>query len=719
MENQEKSNQNPEEILNPSVETTGTTNQTDAVIEPEAKEAEEIVETIVTESLPEEAVAEATVQTEDLLTEVTIVESTVTEEIPEPAQNVIEALPSASNELDYLEQVSLEAQQDKEDMVSEVSELQLETGIEVHHEDDDDLKHDDAQQPEMNYEELSRDELVGLLEQAVQEDDFNNAKVRIGFIKVAFLKATKELRHQQMEAFLSEGGNKEEYEQAEDQLDERFKNAFNIYRQNRVTFLENQEKIKNDNLEAKKQIIEDLKVLISSDEGLKKTYDEFKALQDKWKEIGMVPRTDANNLWQNYHFLVEKFFDKVKISNELKDLDLKKNLEAKIVLCEKAEALLLEPSILKSFKQLQQYHDEWKEIGPVTQDKKDEIWNRFKDATDKINDRRRDYYNEIKTDLENNLMAKNALCEQAEKVISESCNSIKQWQDSTIQLTELQKVWRTIGPAPKTNNELVWQRFKASIDSFFSAKKEYFGAIKEEQQHNYNIKLDLCVQAEAIKDSTDWKKASTELIRLQEEWKKAGPVPRKHSDKIWKRFRAACDEFFSAKSAYFSNIQANEQDNLKRKEELIKKVQEYQFSEDRKQNLEILNSFQREWMEIGHVPIKEKERLQLEFRKSINTQLDKLKISATEMTTIEYRNRYENIMKDSPDAVRIISKEKGSISQRIKQLQEDIKLWENNIGFLANSKSALLLKEEFEKKIQKSKDEVKLLEAKLKLLRES
>jgi len=638
----------------------------------------------------------------------------------EPAVVAEETAPvSVSSELDYLEQVSMEDQQDKQEMVSELAELQLETGLEIHHEDEEDAKHEEVAVPDMNFDEMSREELVDVLEQSVQEEDLGTIKNRIGFIKVAFLKATKELRHQQMEAFLAEGGNKEEYEQPEDQLEERFKKAFNVYRQNRIKFNEDLEKVKTDNLEAKKLILEDLKNLIASDEGLKKTYDEFKSLQDKWKEIGMVPRTDANMLWQNYHFLVEKFFDKVKISNELKDLDLKKNMEAKMLLCEKAEALLIETSILKSFKQLQQYHDEWKEIGPVPQDKKDEIWNRFKDATDKINDRRREYYEEIKGDQENNLMAKNALCEQAEKIVSESCTTIKQWQDATTQLTDLQKVWRTIGPAPKTNNEVVWQRFKTAIDSFFNIKKEYFGSIKEEQQHNFNLKLDLCVQAEAIKDSTEWKKTSTELIHLQEEWKKIGPVPRKHSDKIWKRFRSACDEFFSAKSAFFSNIQATEQENMKRKEELILKVNEYQFTEDRKENLDILNGFQREFMEIGHVPIKEKERLQADFRKSINAQLDKLKISANEMTTMEYRNRFDNAMKDSPDTMRGMSKEKVSMSQRVKQLQEDIKLWENNIGFLANSKSAIVLKEEFLKKIQKSKDEVKLLEAKLKMLRES
>jgi hypothetical protein len=697
-------NQNPEEITNISQEENPV-----SFTEKENAEVEEITAEIAEPEVKQAIEEEKPEPAEVIQEEIVAITEPIIEETP--------VLPST--ELSYLAQVSDEAHQDNAQTSSVVDDLHLEAGVEILHDETEELKHDEEFISTVNYDELNREELVALMEKTVEEADVNGIKTQVALAKVAFLKATKEIRTKHYEQFIAEGGVKEEYEQPEDQLDERFRKAFNIYKTNKLKFNEEQEQEKLKNLDAKKRILDELKSLISSEETLKKTYDDFRSLQDQWKQVGMVPRTEANMLWQNYHFLVEKFFDKVKINNELKDLDLRKNLEAKIALCEKAEALLLETSILKSFKQLQQYHDEWKEIGPVPQDKKDEIWNRFKDATDKINERRRDYYNEIKDEQEGNLMAKNALCDQAEKVVAEANNSIKQWQDTTNQLTELQKVWRTIGPAPKAQNEEVWQRFKGLIDGYFAVKKEYFGAIKEEQLNNYNIKLDLCVQAEALRGSSEWKKTTQDLILLQEEWKKVGPVPRKHSDKIWKRFRAACDEFFAAKSSHFSTQQAAEQENLQKKEALIAKVDAYVFTEDRKENLDILNSFQREWMEIGHVPIKEKDRLQAEFRKTINKQLDKLKISAVEMSTMEYKNRYDNIVKDSPDAFRTLSREKVSMSQKVKQLQEDIHLWENNIGFLAASKNATILKEEFEKKINKAKEEMKLLEAKLKLLRES
>jgi hypothetical protein len=575
--------------------------------------------------------------------------------------------------------------------------------------------------PELNYDTLTREDLILELERVVQEEDLNQIKTTVALIKVSFLKATKELKHQQLEAFLAEGGNRDEYETPEDPLEQKFTQVFNIYKEKKNHFTEELEKQKLANLEAKKEILNKLRALITSEEPLNKTNEEFRNLQEEWKRTGMVPRTDANELWENYHFLAEKIYDRIKINNELRDLDLKKNLEIKIALCEKAEALLLETSILKTFKLLQQYHEEWREIGPVPQDKRDDIWNRFKDASNKINERRRDYYEEARVEQENNLMAKNALCDQAEKLVSTEITSLKQWQELTDQLNELQKLWRTIGPAPKPKNDEIWHKFKGFIDGFFTQKKEFYNEIKEEQVHNYNVKLDLCVQAEGLKDSTDWKKTTQDLIHLQEEWRKVGPVPRKYSDKLWKRFRTACDEFFQAKSQYFSGLQATETENMRKKEEIIKNVETHAYSDNKKENLDILNNYQREWMEIGHVPIKEKDRLNLEFRKIINAQLDKLKIGGSELNTGGgYRRESNQGSRDFHDnRAGGGSREKVTLSQKIQQLQDEVKLWENNLGFLANSKNAAILREEFEKKIIKAKEEVKLLEAKLRMIRES
>ena len=287
-----------------------------------------------------------------------------------------------------------------------------------------------------------------LLEETVKQDDINVIRKKVALIKVTFLKVNKEEQHKRYEEFIATGQDKAGFDSSEDELEKRFNEAFSLYRDKRQVFLDNQEHLKHKNLDAKKIILEEIKALIDSEESLKKTYDEFKTLQEKWKDIGMVPKNEVNNLWQSYHFLVEKFFDKVKINKELRDLDLRKNLESKMELCEKTEELLLESSILKSFKQLQKYHHQWKEIGPVPQDKKDEIWERFKNATDKINQRRREHYDKLQESYVNNLMAKTALCEKAEEMLHLENNSIKDWQHNTDQITELLKVWKTIGPAP-------------------------------------------------------------------------------------------------------------------------------------------------------------------------------------------------------------------------------------------------------------------------------
>jgi hypothetical protein len=598
-------------------------------------------------------------------------------------------------------------------------ELSAEIPADEHEDEDEEEDEHDSEIEEVdevvNYDEASREELLVLLEKAVNEGEISKIKRKVALIKVAFLKQTKEDTEKAYEKYLADGGDAEEFNPDQDPLVGKFNEYFNIYKRNRNEYLKELEKIKIKNLEAKKLILEELKILIDSDETLKKTYDEFKTLQDKWKAIGMVPKGEVNNLWQSYHFFVEKFFDKVKINRELRDLDLKKNLELKMQLCEKTEELLLETSIIKSFKQLQLFHQQWKETGPVAQDKKDEIWERFKDATDKINQRRKEHYNDMQEEQNSNLTAKTALCEKAEELLQLELTTIKEWQAKTEEISELLKVWKTIGPAPRKNNDEIWTRFKSSLDAFFAAKKEYFQKIKDEQLNNYNLKLELCVQAEAFQSSTDWKQATRDLIALQKEWKAIGPVPRKNSDKIWKRFRAACDVFFNNKSEYFSNINKHESDNLKLKTELIQKVEKYEFGTDKTQNLNAIKDFQREWTGIGHVPIKEKDKIHNEFRNAINQQLDKLNISKTELQTINYKSKVEGF-KENPNAKRIISSERIFLMNKRKKMEEEINLWENNLGFFAESKQASLLKQEFEKKIATAKREIEILNAKIKML---
>lgn len=587
------------------------------------------------------------------------------------------------------------------------------------HEDEltDEAAEHEIHESEEDFDRHTRAELVTLLEQAVADPDINVVKTRIDLIKVTFMKKTKEENLRRYETVMEEGGSKEELEGRPDELEERFNEVFNIYKANKLRYNEEQEKIKNENLQKKLHILEELRTLINSEETLKKTYDEFRILQDRWKEIGIVPRTEINNLWQNYHFLVEKFFEKVKLNKELKDLDLKKNLEAKIALCEKTEELLLETSIIKSFKQLQKFHEEWKEIGPTPADKKDEIWERFKTATDKINERRREHYARIEEDQQKNLETKNALCDQAEEVLTLKNETTREWQDHTNKINELLKIWKSVGPVPQKTNAAIWARFKTCLDTFFANKKEFFDKLKEQQLHNYNLKVDLCVQAEAIRISTDWKKTTNEMIRLQNEWKKIGPVPRKHSERIWKRFRVACDEFFNAKSSYFANIHTHEEENMQRKVDLMNRLKVHDFTDDKNANLEVLKNFQREWTEIGHVPIRDRDRLQNEFRGLINERLDKLQINALEISTASYQTRLDQL-KNDPQSRRLINREREQLMSRIAKMKDDINLWENNIGFLASSKNADILKVEFGKKIDRAKSELKVMEAKLKMIRQ-
>lgn len=565
-----------------------------------------------------------------------------------------------------------------------------------------------------NLEQHSREKLVGMLEELVKNEDVNDIKSRVALLKFAYINATKKEHTDKLQA--AAASEEAEDFDTSDPLEERYKAAFNIYKANKARFNDDQEKQKLVNLEAKKKILEDLKNLVSSEETLKKTYDEFRALQEQWKAIGMVPKTEINGLWQNYHFLIEKFFDKVKINKELKDLDLRKNLERKMELCEKAEELLIETSITKAFKRLQELHDEWKDVGPVAQEKRDEIWERFKSATEKINDRRHEFFRNSQAEFEANFAAKTVLCEQAEQTAAGEYNSLKEWQDSTQKVNDLLKMWKSIGPAPSKVNNEVWNRFKGSLDQYFSAKKEFFGKIKDQHLHNYNLKLELCLQAESHKMSTDWRNSSRELIRLQDEWKKTGPVPRKHSEKIWKRFRSACDEFFNAKNEYFKNAHQSEAENLVKKRALIDKLVAFEFDENRQESLNKVKEIQREWMDTGHVPIKEKDAVQSDYRAAVNKVYEKLKVDAMEAGQMNYRSRFDNL-KDQPDAVRIINRERTGLQSKIESLREEILLWENNIGFFANSKQANMLKKEFENKIERAKEELKSLESKMKFLR--
>ncbi len=579
------------------------------------------------------------------------------------------------------------------------------------------MEEDEVVEENNEFEGLNKLQLVEKLEELVQDADVQNIKDKVAAVRLHFNKLNKEDMDNELDRFIQGGGEAESFQHVEDPIEQRFNAAFGIFKANRAKQNEDMEKQKTENLAKKQAILDELKEIIASDESLKKTYDDFRALQDRWKEIGPVPAAENSNLWNNYHFLVEKFFDKVRIGRELRDLDMKKNLDSKIELCEKAEELLDEKSITKAFKALQKLHEEWKEVGPVPQEKKDEIWERFKAATDKINQIRREHYAKIEEEQAGNLETKKALCDKAEELIAEEYTSVNAWQKKSNELSEIFNVWKTVGPASKKDNEEVWQRFRGAMDTFFAKKKAFFASLKDRQTENLERKTQLCIEAEALMESTEWKNATEQMKKLQEEWKTIGPVPKRHTDKIWKRFRAACDTFFNRKNEHFSGRRTEEEANLAAKKALIEEIKAFEIGPNRNENMEAIKAFQKRWIEIGYVPMKHKDAINKEYRELIDGLFDTMRKNQNEASTNEFREMMEG-WKDDPTANDRVRRERNTLQTRIQRLRDEIAAMENNIGFFSNSKNSELMRAEYEKKINKAKEDLKVLEAKLKIAEE-
>lgn len=569
---------------------------------------------------------------------------------------------------------------------------------------------ENIEQVTQNYQTLDREELLKEFQNLLNANNFDVLKQRARLIKDVFEAKSKEIYAKAFEKFLEEGGVKEDYKSELDKIDIDFRKLYGEYRERRQKYLEKQEQDKIDNLEKKKAVLEELRTLLQQEGSLKEIYDIFNQLQAKWKEIGAVPRSEANSLWESYHFLIEKFYDKVKINRELLEIGMKK----KIALCERVESLLLEPSINDSFRQLQECHQLWKEIGRVSADKSDEIWERFKKASDAVNKRCQEHYEKIREEQNNNLLAKKALCEKLEELLKTELSTVKDWTEATTKVNELFDLWKTIGPVPREENENIWNRFKKPIDKFYEDKKEAFVKMKESQDENYQKKVELCLQAEVIAERSDWKRATEDLLKLQEEWKNVGYVSKKQSDKLWVRFRQACDKFFERKAQDYQNRKDNESENIAKKEALIQAVKDFSFTEDKQHNLDVIKDFQRQWSEVGYVSTDERNRLYAEFRKAIDAHFDKLQSDSMELNLNNYKMRLEAV-----EGKVNVSREKKDLLDKIQKLQNDLNVWENNLGFLASSKQADLLKAEFDKKIEKAKAEIQLLKAKVKLLEES
>lgn len=567
----------------------------------------------------------------------------------------------------------------------------------------------------IDYSGYEKTELNTLLEELINKGPVHLIMGNVESIKTNFYKKHRAEFEEKRKIFIDGGGNLVDYKPEEDERETAFKQLYKKYKDQKAAYNEQIEKEKQDNLKAKYQVIEEIKVLVNSKEKINKTYQEFRELQQRWRNIGTVPQTEVAALWQTYHHHVEMFYDVLKLNKEARDLDLKKNLEEKIRLCERAEELLLEPLVIKAFQRLQEMHTQWREIGPVPSEKQDEIWERFKQVTSNINKKHQDYFDAMKLEQENNLEAKTMICEKAEEITGISSKTPKAWEEKTNELVELQKLWKTIGPVPRKVNTKTFLRFKDACDTFFVNKKEYFKHLKDEQNNNLQMKIELCMQVESLKDSTEWRKTTEEIIGLQKKWKEIGSIPNKHSEIVWKRFRAACDSFFQSKEKFFATIDDTEKENLRQKNEIIESIMNFKPSDDSNDNINKLKEFQNAWTQIGHVPIKHKDDVQKRFREAINKQFSELKLDRSKIEIMQFKNKVEGYANEDRSKDKLHS-EKLKIHDRIKMIENDLNLWENNIGFFAKSKNADSLIKDFKDKIEKAKADIQQQRDKLKMI---
>lgn len=546
----------------------------------------------------------------------------------------------------------------------------------------------------------SKTELVELFAQLLETKPVQSLRGDAEAIKIAFYKLRRSEVDAQRKEFLDAGGKEEEFSPSIDGAEVTLKELFARYRKMRDEFVAGLEQAKEENLKVKLAIIDELKELVNSDETLNHTFTKFRELQQRWKETGPVPQANVKDTWETYNLHVENFYNFIKINKELRDLDLKKNYEAKIALCEQAEALVMEQSVVSAFRKLQKLHDEWRETGPVANEFKEPLWERFKQASSRVNKAHQEYFESLKGEQQKNLEMKTELCVKAEELSEQMLTSRKEWNKANDRLLEIQKVWKTIGFAPKKDNTRIYERFRNACDRFFAMKRDYYAQIKAEMDHNLQLKNEICEAAESIKDSEDWKKTADELIALQKRWKEIGTVSRRHSDAVWKRFRAACDYFFERKAAHFSSIDNEQERNLQAKRELLEQMKACDVKEG---GYEAIKSFQRKWNEIGYVPIKQKDALQKQYKEVVDAMFATLRGSEHDRSMDRFRSKLSS-MKASGD--KRLRSERDRLYNKVKQLEADIALLENNIGFFAHSKNAESMINDVRVKIEKAKAEM-------------
>lgn len=583
-------------------------------------------------------------------------------------------------------------------------------------ENDELEQEDDSQQPSASYSELNIESLLAAFRDLLQNKSVETVRKDVELIKAAFYRQYKQEVEKHRKEYLESGGDPEKYVVPENASEKEFKTLFTDYKNKRTAYIQQQEVAKENNLKLKLQVIEELKQLIDAKEDINQTFADFRALQQKWKDIGPIPQANVRDTWDTYNHHVENFYDYIKINRELRDLDLKKNLEIKTQLCEKVEELDKEELIVPAFRKLQKYHEEWREAGPVPTEFKDSLWERFKEATSKINKKHQTYFESQKEEQQKNLDAKAALCEKIEAINAVAIESSKDWSNRSKEVIELQNEWKTLGLAPRKENAKLYERFRKACDTFFANKRQTFNSIKKEFEENLKKKIALCERAEALAESSDWKKTTDELIALQKEWKTVGIVPRKASDEVWMRFRKACDKFFERKNENYTAQNSEYIENQNLKEALIVEIKGFEATDSPQNDVASLKDFQRRWNEIGFVPIKEKDRIQKEYREAIDTKFKSLRMNDSERKLTRYKSKIENIQPGNKGGNKTLRSEREKLFNQIRQLESDITLWENNMGFFAKSKNAEPLIAEVKKNIERAKEEITVLEEKIKLI---
>ncbi len=558
------------------------------------------------------------------------------------------------------------------------------------------------------------EKLKELIEQPVEE-----IKETVEELKQSFYKIKKAEVDELRKLFIEEGGAEEDFVTPADEKEEELKTLLNSYKEKKAALMAEQQRIREENLTLKLQIIEDIKALCEKADEVGKRYPDFQQLQQRFKEITAVPQQHVSDLWKNYQVQVENYYELLKINKELRDYDFKKNFENKLHLCETAEKLTEEQDVISAFHQLQKLHEEWREIGPVAKEHREELWNRFKEASGVVNKKHQKHFDDLREKEQANENEKVALCEWVEAIDLKELNSFNKWEDKTKELLEIQEKWKQIGFAPKKINGELFDRFRKACNDFFDVKSNFFKAVKDEMNSNLEKKRILCEKAEELKESSDWKKASDQLVELQKEWKKTGPVSKKHSDAIWKRFIGACDYFFERKNKEFASGKEIEQNNLTQKREIIAKLEAIDETIDATEAAKTVRGLMDEFNALGHVPFKEKDKVYNAYHAVIDKHFARLNMQ-------ESRNRLQNFkssissMGDSGNAQNKLYREREKLMRTYEGIKNELKNYENNIGFLTtSSKSGGGLVKELNKKIQKLKDDMEIIAQKIAIIDES